>query len=131
MELMSHEEVCQKYETELLRTIGVHDMETFYPFRTVPCSQPCKRYQRLIGKKNDIAVSVNERSPWFVFFWICQRDQQRRFHINGSVKAKYGFYSVFDDSIQVSMFRNISFEIIKKIPRLASLASVSFEEHRE
>lgn len=45
------------------------------------------------------------------------------------MKTKYGFYFVFDDSVQVSMVGDISFEIIKKIPRLANLASWSFEEY--
>jgi len=33
-----HGEVCRRYEIDLLGTIGVHDMKTFDPFRTIPRS---------------------------------------------------------------------------------------------
>lgn len=72
---MNEHEVHQKYEIELLWTIGVHDMKSFDPFYTIPRSQPCEWYQCLVGEENDIAVSVDERGPGFVLFRIRRRDQ--------------------------------------------------------
>ena len=97
----------------LLWTKDIGNMKTFNPLDIPSSSKSGKWYQDVIRQSHNITMPINESSLTLLLLGIQDWHQQRRFHINSSMKMEDGCKAIFNDVVQGGIFRWVCFDIIQ------------------
>ena len=97
----------------LLRTKDIGNMKAFNPPDVSSSSKSGKWNQDVVRQRHNVTMSINESSLTLLLLGIQDWHQQRRLHINSSMKVEDSCKTIFNNVVQGSIFRWVGFNIIQ------------------